>query len=584
MQIFKKNTSLHLVKQNHELISGAEFLFKSAVNNGIKNNFFDDTLMPLLPEKLRLSCLKTYSNLDLLWTSIYSLSIIQQRIMCMAHDQSFFNFNNLEKYFFNSGNLNGGIVIILFKKKNVHNFYYKLKGIFPIYNYYRIDDFSESLSHYFELSERLKLPVLIYLDESALYEFKLGRHEHYTDRTEKKQLLKLRTENHDDSDKKLDIDLKQNFRYLKNIGKPFEIFKGKNSNNLIFTDATNFHKISEDAELSENSDIILFNLLNPFEMVELTDAIKNRCNDSYKNVYIFDDYYILRYQLTKFLEDSKPILKYENLSFTSEENNDWFCINDFTTSNIDIETAFCTGCNLFTFLHKLKDDKSATEDFLIGDNECFELIKSSSLRYSFPNLLTIKDPLYFASNLNPKDLNKTLYIFVSFSRFAEQISTFAKTANGLNSKFRMTVVVYKSIYDDAYNINDIIKNPLLKSIKKVVLKEGVRLRDIKEKYDSFLIFLGNNCEYNAKNGRNLNYLRYLYIDNDTCEKFECRLCYQLTKCPAIKITEGKNVIVDGSVCTLCNLCIDICPHNSIKLKKRKRVKVKKSLESKINIK
>ncbi len=584
MRIFKKNTSLHLEKRNNELISGTEFLSKSAVNSGIKNIFFDDNLAPLLPERLNLSCLKTYSNTDLLWTSIYSLSVIHQRIMCLASDQSFFNFNYLEKYFFNNENLNGGIVLILFKKKNVQNFYSNLKNIFPIYNYYKIDDFSESLSRYFELSERLKLPVLIYLDESALYEFKLGKREAYTERTEKKQSLQLKTKNSYGAGKKLDIGLKQSLRYFKNIGKSFEIFKGKNSDNLVFSDAKNFHKILEDTEFSENSDIILFNLLNPFETDELNDVIKNHCNDYYKNIYIFDDYHILRYPLVKFVKSSKSVLRYEHLRFASEENNCWFCINDFVLSNIEVESTFCIGCNLFTFLHKLKDDKSAAKNFLIGDDECFALVKSSSLKYSFPNLLTIKNPLYFATNLNPRDLNKTLYIFVSFSRFTEQISMFAKTVNNLNSKFKMTIVVYKSVNDTAYNINDIIKNPLLKSIKKVVLKEGIRFQDIKEKYDSFLIFLGNSCENNAKNGRNLNYLKYLYIDNNTCKKFECRLCYQLTKCPAIMIAEDKNVIIDGSICTLCNLCIDICPHNAIKLKKRKRVRIKKSLESKINIK
>lgn len=582
MQIFKKNTNLHIEKQNYELINGAEFLFKRAANSGIENIFFDDDLTRLLPEKSNSLSVKIYSNPDFLWTSVYSLSMTHQRVMGLTYDQSFFNFNFLEKYFANNTNLNGGIVIFLFKKEGVKNFSFALKSILPIYNYYKIDDFLEYLPYYFELSEKLKLPVLIYLNEPVLYEFKLDEYKEYIERTEKKQRLQL---NDNDDNEKITIDLKQNFRYFKNIGKPFELFIGKNRDNLIFSDAKNFHRIAEEGtELSENSDIILFNLLNPFEIDGLTHIIKNDCNDYYKNIYIFDDYHILRYQLSEFIKDSGLNLKYDNLRFASKEYSPGFCIDDFIPLNIKIDSSFCIGCNLFTFLHKLKDKKSATEDFLIGDDECFSLIKSSALKYSFPNLLITKDPLYFASSLNPKDLNKSIYVVIPSLKFSEHIDIFIKTMQNLNLKGKMTFIVYKSIYDSNYNINDVINNPLLKSFKKVVLKECVRLKDPDNKNDSTIIFLRNNCENNAKTGRNLNYLKYLYINNNICNKFECKLCYQLTKCPAIKINEDKDIIVDGAVCALCNLCVDICPHNSIKLKKRKKVKIKKSLESKINFK
>ena len=583
MQLFKKNTGISFERQNYELINGAEFLFKRASNSGIKNIFLDNSLIPLLPEISNPPFLKTYSNSDLFWTSVYALSMTHQRVMGLTYDQSFFNFIFLEKYFTNNSNLNGGIVIFLFKKEGIKDFSFSLKTIFPIYNYYKIDDFLEPLPYYFELSEKLKLPVLIYLNESTLHEFKPDEFKEYTERTEKKQLLQL---NNDSDEKKisLGLDLKQNYRYFKNIGKPFEFFKGKNRNNLIFSDSKNFHWIAEDLKLSENSDIILFNLLNPLEIDELIEITKNNCHDYYKNIYIFDDYNTLLFQLSRFIKDGRLNLKYENLKIAPKENNHGFCIDDFIPPNIKIDPSFCIGCNLFTFLHKLKDKKPSTEDILIGDDECFALIKSSALKYSFPNLLTIKNPLYFASSLNPKDLNKSLYIFIASSKFSEHMNIFIKTINNLNSKYKMTFIVYKSIFDFHYNINDIIANPLLKSFKKVILKEGGRLRDLDDKYDSTLIFLGNNCENNAKTGRNLNYLKYLYINNIICNKYECKLCYQLTKCPAIKVNEDKNIIVDGQVCTICNLCIDICPHNSIKLKKRKKVKIKQPLESKINLK
>ncbi|MCL4321773.1 MAG: hypothetical protein M0016_02040 [Deltaproteobacteria bacterium] len=582
MGIFKKNTDSLLERKNYELISGMEFLFKRASNSGIKNIFLDNSLIPLLPEISKPSFLKIYSNSELFWTSVYSLSMTHQRIISLTYDQSFFNFIFLEKYFTNNSNLNGGIVIFLFKKKGIKNFSFALKSIFPAYNYHKIDDFLDSLPYYFELSEKLKLPVLIYLDEGALYEFKPDEFKEYTERTEKKQLLQL----NNDGDEKIspDLNLKQNFRYFRNIGKSFELFKGKNRNNLIFCDGKNFHRIIEDLELSENSDIILFNLLNPLETEGLTDIIKEGCNDYYKNIYIFDYYNILRFQLSELITGGKLNLKYENLKVAGSYNNPGFCIDDFTPSNIKIEPSFCVGCNLFTFLHKLKDRKTSADDILIGDDECFSLIKSSALKYSFPNLLIIKDPLYFASSLNPKDLNKSLYVFISSSKFSEQLGIFIKTMDNMSSKDKITFIVYKSIRDFNCNINDAVMNPLLKSFKKVILKEGIRLKDIDYKNDSTIIFLGNNCENNAKAGRNLNYLKYLYINNNICNKFECKLCYQLTKCPAIKVNEDKDIIIDGQVCTICNLCVDICPHNSIKLKKRKRIKIKKPLESKINLK
>ncbi len=582
MRIFKKNAGSLLERKNYEIINGAEFLFKRASNSGIKNIFLEDSLIRLLPEISKPPFLKIYSNSELFWTSAYSLSMTHQRVMSLTYDQSFFNFIFLEKYFANNDNFNGGMVIFLFKKAGIKNFSFALKSIFPAYNYYKIDDFLDSLPYYFELSEKIKLPVLIYLDEPVLYEFKPDEFKEYTERTEKKQLLQL----NDGGDKKIPsgLDLKQNFRYFRNIGKSFELFKGKNRNNLIFSDSKNFHRITSDLELSENSDIILFNLLNPLEIDGLTDTIKNDCHDYYKNIHIFDDYNILRFQLSELIKDGKLNLKYENLRVASKYNNPGFCIDDFMPSNIKIEPSFCVGCNLFTFLHKLKDRKPLEENILIGDDECFSLIKSSALKYSFPNLLIIKDPLYFASSLNPKDLNKSLYVFISSSKFSEQIGIFIKTMNTINSRDKITFIVYKSIYDFNYNINDAVMNPLLKSFKKVILKEGIRLKDIDNKNDSTIIFLGNNCENNAKAGRNLNYLKYLYINNNICNKFECKLCYQLTKCPAIKINEDEDIIVDGQICTICNLCVDICPHNSIKLRKRKRVKIKKPLESKINLK
>lgn len=587
MQIFKKDKGIPLEKQNYELINGAEFLFKRASDSGIKNVFLDNSLIPLLPEISNPPFFKTYSNQYFFWTSVYALSMTHQRVMSLAYDQFFLNFIFLEKYFTNNGNLNGGIVIFLFKKEDITNFSFSLKTIFPIYNYNKIDDFLEPLPYYFTLSEKLKLPVLIYLNESILYEFKSGEFKEYSERTEKKQLLQFNNNNDNNNDKKIPLDLKQNYRYFKNIEKPFELFKGKNKNNLIFSDSKNFHWISEDLKLSENSDIILFNLLNPVEIDELAGVIKSDCHNYYKNIYIFDDYGILRFQLAEFIKDGRLNAKYENLKFASKENNPGFCIDDFVPSDIKTEPSFCIGCTLFTFLHKLKDKKHPTENILIGDDECFSLVKSSALKYSFPNLLLINDPAYFASNLNPTDLNKSLYVFMSSSKFAGHIDVFIKTMNNLDSeKYKMTFIIYKSIYDFNYNINDAITNPLLRPFKKVVVKKGIRLKDLNDNdnYDSTLIFLDNNCENNAKAGKNLNYLKYLYINNTICNKYECKLCYQLTKCPAIKINEGKNIIVDGSVCTICNLCVDICPHNSIKLNKRKRVKIKTPLESKINLK
>jgi len=586
MGIFKRNRNILTEDSAYEITCGIEFILKRALNNGINNIFIDANLTENFPEITETSFLRIQQDTDFLWTEVYSLAITNRRAMAFAFDRSFLNFVNLEKYFIGNKNLNGGIVLFLFKKEGIKKFSFSFESIFPVYNYYKISEFVDYLPYYFELSEKLKLPVLIYLNNSVMNEYGLDEKKEYIERTAAKPHLSLSLES--GGGQNAAYDLKKNIQFFKNTGEHIKLFKGKTGDNLVLTDAAYFHRIIENKKFSENSDIILFNLLNPLNSSELLELIASSCGSYYKNIYIFDDKDLLRHQITGILESNKQSLNFENLRIIESGNNGGielgFCSDDFKITEIKSEKSFCPGCTLFTFLQSLEKKIGVPEHYvLIGEEGCFSLLNSSPLKFSFQNIIIAENPLFLSYNLCSKDLNKTFYIFISALKFSEQIDKFVKISGGANSKGKITFVVYKSIFDSDYNMKNLISHPLLKSFKKTAVKKRTRLKDLSAMQDLSLIFIGNDCDNFAKSGRNLNYSSFLYINNSACDKFECRLCYQKTRCPAIKIAENKNIFIDAEICNFCKLCIDICPHNAIKSKKRKKIKLKKSLESKINL-
>ena len=254
------------------------------------------------------------------------------------------------------------------------------------------------------------------------------------------------------------------------------VFKGKTSDNLALTDAEYFHRIIENKNFSENSDIILFNLLNPVDSSEFIKLIKSDCGNYYKNIYIFDDKGLLRQQLADVLENNKSILSFENLKLIEAGNNNGielgFCTDDFKITEIKSPKSFCVGCTLFSFLQALEKKIGIPEDYiLIGEEGCFSLLNSSALKFSFQNIMVTENPLFLSFNLYSKDLNKTFYIFISALKFSEQIDKFIKINGELNFKGKITFVVYKSIFDFDYNIENLISHPLLKPFKKIVVKK-----------------------------------------------------------------------------------------------------------------
>jgi indolepyruvate ferredoxin oxidoreductase alpha subunit len=52
-----------------------------------------------------------------------------------------------------------------------------------------------------------------------------------------------------------------------------------------------------------------------------------------------------------------------------------------------------------------------------------------------------------------------------------------------------------------------------------------------------------------------------YIDQERC-RVKCEACIQLLACPAIVKENGK-VIINGSLCTGCEVCAMVCPHKAI---------------------
>ncbi|MHB1545150.1 MAG: hypothetical protein ACYCV8_00625, partial [bacterium] len=363
MGIFNRNRNILTSDKGYEIICGTELILKRALNNGIGNIFLDGKLTKNLPEIDKTSSLKVQSDMDLLWTEIYCLSITNRRAMAFAYDQSFLNFINLEKYFIGNKNLNGGIVLFLFKKPGIKKFSFSFESILPVYNYYKISGFIDYLPYYFELSEKLKLPVLIYLNESVMNEYNLDEKKEYTERTAAKPNFSFG----DNGIQTVPNELKNNIQFFKNTGKHIELFKGKAGNNLVLTGAEYFHRIIENKDFSENSDIILFNLLNPVDSSEFIELIKSDCGNNYKNIYIFDDKGLLSPQFTEVIENNKSLLNFENLKITGTENNNGielgFCADDFIITEIKSAKSFCTGCTLFTFLQTLEKEIGVSEDY-----------------------------------------------------------------------------------------------------------------------------------------------------------------------------------------------------------------------------
>jgi hypothetical protein len=213
----------------------------------------------------------------------------------------------------------------------------------------------------------------------------------------------------------------QNIQSFKNTGKHIEFFKKsyENSaeNNLIFTDAKNFHRIIENKKFSENSDIVLFYLLNPINYFELNEIIKSYSGGFYKNIYIFDSYSLLNSKLINVIENNKNIIKYENLSVVEYKNDSGielgFCSDDFEIKDSKTPKSFCVGCNLFSFLTYLEKKIGNSEnDVLIGETGCFSLLQSSALKFSFNNIAINDNPVFFSYAMNSKDLNKNFLCFL----------------------------------------------------------------------------------------------------------------------------------------------------------------------------
>jgi len=54
-----------------------------------------------------------------------------------------------------------------------------------------------------------------------------------------------------------------------------------------------------------------------------------------------------------------------------------------------------------------------------------------------------------------------------------------------------------------------------------------------------------------------------YVDQDKCSG-KCNACIELLGCPAL-IKEGTKTVIDGSLCTGCGLCAQVCPYKAIVL-------------------
>ncbi len=562
----------------YELISGGDRLLRSARFLGIKSIFLDKALLPVIPELQDPSGLKFYPDSEILWTSVYSLSITNQRVMALINDQSLLNFSYLEKYL-SSGSLRGGVVTFIIKKSGEKILPGEIKNIFPVYNFHRQDDFIHILPQFFDLSERLKLPVLILANNSIFNEFTAEDDLKTAQRTEIKPDLNV-MEGMNNNKPSLPVDMRRDLSLFKNTGSLVEFFSGETHENLILTDSDNFQWLIENPHISKSSDIILFNLLNPFFTDEFNRILENNCRGYYKNLFIFDDYSFLDSNLSEIKNSLDSQLKYDNFSTLGGKNNKRLCFEYFEPGEISVSPSFCPGCNLYAFLQGHKNDESVKNDIFIGDDICFSLLKSSALKYNFPNVFTVENPLYFVLNLEPANSGKRLFMVIPSSKLSGQIDIVLEKLNGSSN---VSFIIYKSIFDYEGNFHKATFNPSLKSLKNTIIRGRARLKDIKKK-GARLIFIDNDCSAFAKRGRDLDYTKYLEIKSTVCDKYECKLCVQETKCPGIVADSDGKLVIEPAICNICYLCVDICPHRAIKLRKRKEIKKRKSLENRIDIK
>lgn len=592
MGILKRNKNIIIENDGPDLVNGFEFIIKRALNNGIGNIFLESALISRLPEVPLSTSVQVRNDSSMLWESAFTLGITNRRFMGFATEGSFFNFSAIDKHFIGNKNLSGGVVAFLFKDWGINKISSKFKGIFPTFSYFRIKDFIEYLPYYFELSEKLKLPVLIYLNDSILNEYNPEEKKEYTERTAAKAHFNLANANGNDTEKQ-DKTVKQDIQLFKNTGKHVMLFKGESPSNLFFTSSEYFPRLIENNSIAKNSDIILFNLLNPIDFSALKEILEKEDGGQYTNAYICDDTGFIRRAITNAnlneLEGYKRFLNLNTAGSACKEITGLnFCMDRFEMTETKTLSSFCPGCGLFAFLQAIEkmaggEGAVASQFGLIGDNGCFKLIEASALKFSFENISFSEEPVYFSMNMRSKDLDKKFFVFVPIGKFLEKLHIYSKITSEPELKDRIVFVIYKTIYDLSSGLEELLSNPIIKPLKKAVVKGGARLKEIGAALTASLIIIDNDCQVLAKSGRNLNYTGYLEINNAICDKTECKLCLQKTKCPAIKINGGGEITIDPESCALCWLCRDICQNNGIKYKKRKKIKIKKSLESKIKI-
>ncbi len=303
MQLFKKNNKKDSVnKFEKKLIAGIEIIFQRAKSNGVNNLFYDENINYLLPEVfLDSSTVKKYSNINLLWFSVFALSVARQRSFIVCNAGSFFSFSQLEDIFLKPNQFFGGVVICLFNRRSYNNFSAEIEKKFPIFNYSKLDEFIDLIPSKFQISEKLKVPVIIYLNNSTLFEYKICSSNNFAERTEAKTILKS-TDNLGSG--KNQFILPSNYEGFKNYNNSIEFMPNENSDNLILCDSKTFPSVREKFN---NDNIIYFKLLNPLDLEKLKSIFDNIQEKLFEQIFIYDSYNLLSKPLYSFFKNNNKI-------------------------------------------------------------------------------------------------------------------------------------------------------------------------------------------------------------------------------------------------------------------------------------
>jgi len=263
------------------------------------------------------------------------------------------------------------------------------------------------------------------------------------------------------------------------------------------------------------------------------------------------------------------------------------------------EWAFCAGCphraSFWVIKNALKEDDR--EGVLIGDIGCYSMGVSKTGYMLSRTLSCMGAAIGYANGLGSlKGFNQPVIAIAGDSTFFH--SCLPGLVNMKYNKARMTFVVLDNSGTAMTGFQPhpgTGKNALGEkaeqiSIEKICEAVGIHtqvvdpfdlseaiqtLDDALESKEPRVLIFRHKCA--LIEGKELKEEKpRVFVDQGICIGDECgcnRLCSRVFACPALIWDEkNKRALIDDVVCTRCGICVEICPRNAIKLEARAKRK------------